>query len=89
MAKEKKSLSSRVKKTSTSPSIEDQEKALQKLYKKDEPKKIEKKNVRISVDFPRELYDIMKKDTKRKGQTLKGFIIALVADKFEYEGDLY
>ena len=88
MAKERKSLASRVKKTTTSPSIDEQEKALQKLYKKENPASEQKKKVRISVDFPRELYEIMKKDTKKKGQTLKGFIISLVVDKLDYDGDL-
>lgn len=60
-------------------SIEDQEKAIKALEKE----KKAKTYTRVSVDFPIELYEQVKEDTKRKGQTLKGFIISLVRDHYE------
>lgn len=76
MTKKKNSLLDTV---NTSPSVEEQEKALKKLQKK------EKKYTRVSVDFPNELYGKMKGDTQRRGQTLKGFIVSLVRDFYENE----
>lgn len=85
MAKARKTLSSRVKRSATpqktSPSVEEQEKALQKLHKQEEEQ--EKRNVRVSVDFPFDLYTTMKQDTKRRGMTLKGFIVAKIRDYYE------
>lgn len=94
MAKAKRSLASRVKKTSVeSPSLEAQEQALLKLQKaapidennKSELQKTKNKKVRVSVDFPNDVYEIMKADTQRKGQTLKGFIVAMVREHYKLE----
>lgn len=85
MAKERKTLSSRVKRSATpqvkTPSAEEQEKALQQLHQQEQ----EKTSVRVSVDFPIDLYNTMKKDTKRRGMTLKGFIVAKIRDYYESE----
>lgn len=78
MAKKRKSLMDTV---DNSPSIEEQEAALKKLRSQ----KKEKKYTRVSVDFPHELYEQMKSDTQRRGQTLKGFIVSLVRDFYEKE----
>ena len=94
MAKAKRSLASRVNKsTVSSPSIEAQEKALLKLQKtaplqqekKVAVKKPKPKKIRVSVDFPGDVYEIMKADTQRKGQTLKGFIVAMVREHYKIE----
>ena len=94
MAKAKRSLASRVKKTiSASPSVEAQEKALLKLQekapivldKKAEPKKVKNKKTRVSVDFPHDIYEVMKADTQKKGQTLKGFIVAMVREHYQLD----
>lgn len=77
MAQKKRSLADRVKATpSTSISAEEQEKALEKLKKGSALNK--KKKVRVSVDFPEDLYERMKEDTEANGQTHRGFIISLV-----------
>ena len=88
-------LTSRVKKqtsslnlsNSRSPSVEAQEKALQKLHSREDDSNEKCKKIRVSVDVPDELYQIMKKDTKRKGQTLRGFIVSQIADYYEYDGE--
>ncbi len=64
------------------PTVEDQEKALEKL----ESKKEEKDTIRVSVDFPRGLYETMHKDTKNMGQTKKGLIIHLVREYYKDKG---
>jgi hypothetical protein len=38
---------------------------------------------RLTIDIPKELFDQMKKDTKRRGQTIKGFIVSLIYDHYE------
>ena len=38
---------------------------------------------RLTIDIPKELFEQMKKDSKRKGQTLKGFIVSLIYDFYE------
>ena len=38
---------------------------------------------RLTLDIPKELFEQMKKDTKRKGQTIKGFIVSLIYDFYE------
>ena len=76
MAK-RKSLKDRV--SDFQPSAEDQEKALEKL----EAKKEGKKTIRVSVDFPIELYKIMDKDTKNMGQTKKGLIVHLIREYYK------
>lgn len=57
------------------PTVEAQEKAIEELENKGL-----KKTVRVSVDFPRELYNRMGEHVKDKGQTKKGFIIHLVRE---------
>ena len=92
MAKAKRSLASRVKKTiAESPSVEAQEQALLKLQKT-APIEVQrggeeskKKKTRVSVDFPHDVYEVMKKDTQRKGQTLKGFIVAMVREHYKLD----
>jgi hypothetical protein len=94
MVKAKRSLASRVNKTKvSSPSIEAQEKALLKLQEKaplpQEKKIVEKKQkskkIRVSVDFPGDVYEVMKTDTQKKGQTLKGFIVAMVREHYNLD----
>ncbi len=94
MAKAKRSLASRVVRTKTeTPSVEAQEKALQKLQEQQEKagektakrggeRKPKKVKTRVSVDFPHDIYEVMKKDTQKKGQTLKGFIVAMVREHY-------
>lgn len=91
MAKQKRSLASRIKTTPvevvpTQPSVEDQERALEKLLKKKEVPT--KKKTRVSVDFPNDIYEVMKQDTQKKGMTLKGFIVAMVREFYEEKGML-
>ncbi len=38
---------------------------------------------RLTIDIPEELFLQMKKDTKRKGQTIKGFIVSMIYDFYE------
>lgn len=38
---------------------------------------------RLTIDIPEELFQQMKKDTKRKGQTIKGFIVSMIYDFYE------
>jgi len=75
-------------------SVEDQEKMLAALQKKDattevaqqtapEPaksknKKAAGKTQRVTVDFPQEMYEQMKEETQMNGQTLRGFVVSLV-----------
>ena len=81
MAKQKRSLTDRIKTpTPSEMSAEAQEKALQKLRSNDKPAK---KKVRVSVDFPIELYERMKEDTEANGQTHRGFIVSLVRKHYD------
>jgi hypothetical protein len=41
---------------------------------------------RLTIDIPDELIDQMKRDTKRSGQTIKGFIVSLIYDFYESKG---
>jgi len=78
MAQKKRSLADRVKTPATkSISAEAQEKALEQLKKGSTPSKTKKK-VRVSVDFPEDLYERMKEETEANGQTHRGFVISLV-----------
>ncbi len=89
MAKKKRSLADRVnaQKTEAMPSAtqemtaEAQEKALEKL--KVGEVKPKKKRVRVSVDFPSELYEQMKATAEDRGQTHRGFIISLVKQHYK------
>ncbi len=38
---------------------------------------------RLTLDIPKEVMDKMRKDTKRRGQTIKGFIVSLIYDFYE------
>jgi hypothetical protein len=38
---------------------------------------------RLTLDIPKEIMDQMRKDTKRSGQTIKGFIVSLLYDFYE------
>jgi hypothetical protein len=38
---------------------------------------------RLTLDIPKEMMDQMRKDTKRRGQTIKGFIVSLIYDFYE------
>jgi hypothetical protein len=81
MAKQKRSLTDRINTTpATEMTAEAQEKALQKLQSQS---KSAKKKVRVSVDFPIELYERMKEDTDANGQTHRGFIVSLVRKHYE------
>ena len=60
-------------------SIEDQERAIRDLAQGQKTKT----HTRVSVDFPIDLYERMKADTKRRGQTLRGFIVAMVRDHYD------
>ncbi len=55
-------------------SVEAQEKALEQLQQTENKKKVQ----RVTVDFPRFIYEQMKEETEMRGQTLKGFIVGLV-----------
>jgi hypothetical protein len=52
------------------------------VQEEEEPKEILH---RLTLDIPKELFDQMKKDTKRRGQTIKGFIVSLIYDHYEKE----
>jgi hypothetical protein len=41
---------------------------------------------RLTIDIPDELIEQMKRDTKRSGQTIKGFIVSLIYDFYESKG---
>lgn len=80
MAQKKKSLADRIQ-ASQKPKMTAaaQEQALKKLQDKSKaPEK--KKNVRVSVDFPQEIYEAMKEVAEMRGQSHRGFIISLVRD---------
>lgn len=75
--------------TNFQPSAEEQEKALERLennvkekeqVKKKKPKK---KTVRVSVDFPADLYEIIDRETEKSGLTKKGLIVRLVREHFD------
>ena len=38
---------------------------------------------RLTLDIPKDIMDQMRKDTKRRGQTIKGFIVSLIYDFYE------
>lgn len=38
---------------------------------------------RLTLDIPKNIMDQMRKDTKRRGQTIKGFIVSLIYDFYE------
>ena len=38
---------------------------------------------RLTLDIPKDVMDQMRKDTKRRGQTIKGFIVSLIYDFYE------
>lgn len=82
MAKQKRSLTDRVASVpqTTEVTAEAQENALNKLIATKAAKS--KKKVRVSVDFPVDLYERMKKDTEANGQTHRGFIVSLVRDYY-------
>jgi len=80
MAK-RKSLKDRAK--SFQPSAEEQEKALERLEGNNSNKKKKKKTVRVSVDFPVDLYEIIDRETEKSGLTKKGLIVRLVREYFE------
>lgn len=82
MAQKKRSLADRVKTAANmSISAEAQEKALEQLKKSSTPSEAKKK-VRVSVDFPEDLYARMKEETEANGQTHRGFIISLVREYY-------
>ena len=80
MAQKKRSLTDRVnanKKPEMTAAA--QEMALKKLAeRKNAPAK--KKNVRVSVDFPEEVYAAMKEVAEMRGQTHRGLIVSLVRE---------
>jgi len=80
MAKAKNRLTDRIKSQPTEMTAEAQEKALNQL--KSTTEKPKKKKVRVSVDFPADLYERMKVDTEANGQTHRGFIISLVREYY-------
>jgi hypothetical protein len=83
MAKAKRSLTDRVASPvikSNEVSAEAQEQALNKLISP-KPVKAQKK-IRVSVDFPTDLYERMKADTEANGQTHRGFIVSLVREYY-------
>jgi hypothetical protein len=38
---------------------------------------------RLTIDIPKDMFDRMKKDTKRRGQTIKGFIVSMIYDYYD------
>jgi hypothetical protein len=38
---------------------------------------------RLTLDIPQDIMDQMRKDTKRRGQTIKGFIVSLIYDFYD------
>jgi hypothetical protein len=38
---------------------------------------------RLTIDIPEDMFEQMRKDTKRRGQTIKGFIVSLIYDHYE------
>lgn len=87
-------ISKPVEKVNNVKTVENKEDILRELkaektVKKEAPKpKVKKKPVRVSVDFPRDLYRIMKDDTEEQGQTLKGFIVSMVRSHYAGKGKL-
>ena len=49
----------------------------------EEPEELKEALHRLTIDIPEELFLRMKKDTKRKGQTIKGFIVSMIYDFYE------
>jgi hypothetical protein len=82
MAKQKRSLTDRVAPVAkaTELTAEAQENALNKLIATKASKS--KRKVRVSVDFPVDLYERMKEDTEANGQTHRGFIVSLVREYY-------
>jgi len=82
MAKTKRSLTDRVNTPKEQVmTAEAQEKALEQL--KVGETKAKKKKVRVSVDFPEDLYEKMKATAEDRGQTHRGFIINLVKQYYK------
>ena len=82
MAKTRRSLADRVNPQETKEmTAEAQERALEGL--KSGELKPKRKKVRVSVDFPRELYERMKATAEDRGQTHRGFIISLVKQYYK------
>jgi len=67
--------------TNFQPSAEEQERALEKLEPGNKKKK--KKTVRVSVDFPVDLYEVIDRETEKSGLTKKGLIVRLVREYFD------
>ena len=73
-------------------SVSEQEKLIDALKEKDsaqqhdpiqpDKQKGSTKMQRVTVDFPQNMYDQMKAETKMNGQTLRGFVLALVRKHF-------
>jgi hypothetical protein len=49
----------------------------------EEPEEPKEALHRLTIDIPEELFLQMKKDTKRRGQTIKGFIVSMIYDFYE------
>lgn len=83
-------------------SVNEQEKLLEALQQQDEKKietvietaaprpkakKAKPKLQRVTVDFPQDMYEAMKEETQMNGQTLRGFIVALVRNHLRSRED--
>jgi len=86
MAKrQKKSLLSTV----TEDKVESKEEILKELQEeKKATKRVKQKPVRVSVDFPKDLYRVMKDDVEDRAETLRTFIVSLVRNHYTNKGKI-
>jgi hypothetical protein len=61
--------------------VQEQEQALQSLYSEDDKKNGSK--VRVTIDFTQALHKQIKEEVDYNGQTIKGFVLALIRQYFE------
>ena len=57
--------------------------AKQKVVRTVVPEEDKEELHRLTLDIPKDIMDQMRKDTKRRGQTIKGFIVSLIYDFYE------
>jgi hypothetical protein len=68
----------------TTPIVTDTETPKPVLKKKSTRIVVDKADIhRLTLDIPKEIMEQMRKDTKRSGQTIKGFIVSLLYDFYE------
>lgn len=65
--------------------VEEQEKALQAIYKEESSKTSNKTDVkvRVTIDFTQAMHEQIKTELDYTGQTIKGFVITLIREYFD------